>query len=56
MARNNKLQHWLQTLWNLISIAEECDKECPMLHRLQATAKGIEWLVKKEKELNEIHN
>ena len=53
MARNNKLHTWLNNLRILIDIAEECEKKCPMKHRLQATARGIEILIKKEKESND---
>ena len=56
MAKNKKLQHWLQTLWNLIVIAEKCEKQCPMLHRLKATAHGIEILIEKEKEKDDNRN
>lgn len=48
MPINGKLQHWLNSLHSLIKLAMECNKNCPLLHRLNATAHGVKILIEKQ--------
>lgn len=49
---NNSLRHWHNTLCELTGEARKCSLSCPMLHRLEATAKGVEILLKKRGEFD----
>lgn len=53
MASDDRLQLWLNTLRELINDVNQCKfvpsgRECPMKHRLEATARGVEYLLSKQ--------
>jgi len=51
MANNNQLKPVVvNDLKIIIKYAKHCKKNCPVLHRLEALEKGLEILIRKERE------